>query len=65
MTNTAQDKTECCICHKTPSQVLYYFRTSQVNSALTDLLFCVGVLSVTMDLECNVYKQVENGVKNL
>ena len=42
-----------------PSTV--FFCTSRVNGALTDLLFCVGGLSVAvaMDSERDAYKQIE------
>ena len=46
-------------CDPTPSIV--FFCTSQVNDALTDLMFVPGGLAVIveMDPECDVYKQKE------
>ena len=44
MANTAQGEAELCICIR-PYPEYCIFHTSQVNSALTDLLFCVGRIS--------------------
>ena len=46
-------------CDPIPSIV--FFCTSQVNGALTDLVFVQGGLAVAVgvDPECDVYKQIE------
>ena len=41
--NTAQGKATCCICHKTPFQVLYYIVQHQyMHGAYTYLLVLLG-----------------------
>ena len=41
MANTAQGKAECCICHETPPQVLYFI---EYMVLLLICWFCVGGL---------------------
>ena len=44
MANTAQGEAECCICHKTPTQVLHFIVQHEYTVLLLICWFCVGGL---------------------